>query len=611
MRFIRSYRSLLILSAAAPVYVWQAADAQTPSGNPTPVITTISPNPIPYGSFDLSVTGTGFVEGAAVSYGGTALPTTFVSSTSLTATGTAAPVVGALMPITIVNPGSISSLPVSVKLVQSNALIPYASAFHFLEQATFGPTPAAIDHLQQIGYSQWFTEQFSEPISPFTPNAPDIAQLQSDLFYNALTGPDQLRQRVVLALSELFVISGFKVWQGSSFEPYLQILQQDAFGNFYNLMNDVTLSPSMGYYLDVANNVKGASGELPNENYARELMQLFTTGPVLLNANGTPQLNSSGATTPLYTETTIQNFARVFTGWTYPVMPGATPQGINPNYYVGPMVAWAANHDTGSKTLLNGLVLPAGQTAQQDLTAALQNIFSHPNVPPFIATMLIQHLVSSNPSPAYVRRVANVFINDGTGTRGNLRAVIEAILMDPEARDSDSPTTWISTGGHLREPILFITSVLRNLNATATGSNMLMGLSEEMGQAVFYPESVAGYFPPNYTLPGSTTLLGPEFDTMNSSSGLYRVNWINGVSWGGTSSTGVTLSTSSFLPLAADPTGVSLTKAVSNTFMAGQMPQDMQTAIEGVIASLPHDPQGAVASAIYLTASSGMYQVQH
>jgi uncharacterized protein (DUF1800 family) len=607
MRVFRSYRYLLILAAAAPFFVWQAANAETP----VPVITTISPNPIPYGSFDLSITGSGFVQGAAVNFGGTALPTTFVSSTNLTATGTAVPVIGALMPITIVNPGSISSLPTSVKLMQSHALVPYASAFHFLEQATFGPTPAAIDQLQQIGYSQWFTEQFGEPISQFTPNAPNIAQLQSDLFYNALTGSDQLRQRVVLALSELFVISGFKDWQASTFEPYLQILQQDAFGNFYNLMNDVTLSPSMGYYLDMGNNVKGASGALPNENYARELMQLFTTGPILLNANGTPQLNSSGATIPVYTETTIQNFARVFTGWTYPVMPGATPEGTNPPYYVGPMVAWAANHDTGSKTLLNGLVLPAGQTAQQDLTATLQNIFTHPNVPPFIATMLIQHLVSSNPSPAYVQRVANVFINDGTGTRGNLRSVIEAILTDPEARDSDSPTTWISTGGHLREPILFITSVLRNLNATATDSNELMGISAEMGQAVFYPESVSSYFAPDYTLPGSSTLLGPEFDTVNSSSGLYRVNWINAVSWGGAGSDGVTLSSSSFLPLAADPTGVSLTKAMSNTFMAGQMPQDMETAIEGVVVSLPHDPQVAVASAIYLTASSGLYQVQH
>ncbi len=611
MRCFSSYRFLLILFAIAPLSVWQVVDAQTPSGSPAPVVTSISPNPIPYGSFDLSVSGSGFVQGAVVSYGGTSLPTTFVSSTKLTATGTAVPVVGALASITVVNPGSVSSLPASVKLVQSKALVPYGSAFHFLEQATFGPTPASIDQLQQIGYSQWFTEQFSAPISPFTPNAPDITQLQSDLFYNALTGPDQLRQRVVLALSELFVISGFKVWQGSSFEPYLQILQEDAFGNFYNLMHDVTLSPSMGFYLDMANNVKGANGELPNENYARELMQLFTTGPVLLNANGTPQLNGSGATIPLYTETTIQNFARVFTGWTYPVMPGATPQGINPNYYVGPMVAWAANHDTGSKTLLNGLVLPAGQTAQQDLTAALQNIFNHPNVPPFVATMLIQHLVSSNPSPAYVQRIANVFINDGTGTRGNLRAVVESILMDPEARDSDSPTTWISTGGHLREPIVFITSVLRNLNAAASGSNVLTGMAQDMGQSVFYPESVIGYFPPNYTLPGSTTLLGPEFDTINSSSGLYRVNWINGVSWGSSSSTGVTFSTSSFLPFAADATGVSLTQVMSNTFMAGQMPQDMQTAIEGVIASLPYDPQGAVASAIYLTASSGMYQVQH
>lgn len=581
--------------------------------NTTPVISSVSPNPVSYGVFTITVTGTGFIPTAQVIYGTTTLHTTFVSSTTLKATGNAAPVVGAVVPVTVVNPGAtpLTSAAVGVPLQQGNALVSYASAFHFLEQATFGPIPADIAHLQQVGLQQWFTEQSNASISPYTPNAPGFGTLQSDFFRNALSGADQLRQRVAYALSEIFVISGYKDYQTSEFEPYLQILQSDALGNFYDLMTDITLSPSMGLYLDLANNVKGVNASLPNENYARELMQLFCTGPNVLNTDGTPKLDGSGNTIPLYTESTIQNFARAFTGWTYPVMPGSQPQATNPQYFVGPMVAWEANHDTGAKTLLNGAQLPAGQTAEQDTQAALQNIFNHPNVGPFVSTLLIQHLVSSNPSPAYVKRIAQVFNDDGTGTRGNLAAVVKAILLDTEARHSDDPSTWIPTGGHLREPVLFMTSVLRNLNVTASGSNGLVGPLSLMSQSLFYPQSVAGYYPPSYSLPGSTTLLGPEFNIMNSSSGLYRVNWVNGISWGGVAGGGVNLDLSPFVALAADPTGAALVQAVNNAFLAGQMPQAMQTAVMGAVTSLPYSAASRVASAIYLAASSGLYQVQH
>ena len=581
--------------------------------NTTPVISSVSPNPISYGPFTITVSGSGFVRGAQVSYGTADLPTTFVSSTTLQATGNATPVVGAVVPVTVVNPGAtpLTSAALGVPLQEGNALVSYASAFHFLEQATFGPTPADIDHLEQVGFQQWFAEQLNAPVSPYTSHAQGFGTLQSDFFLNALSGPDQLRQRVAFALSEIFVISGYKDYQTSQFEPYLQILQSDALGNFYDLMGDVTLSPSMGLYLDMANNVKGVNGSLPNENYARELMQLFCTGPILLNQNGTPQLDGSGSTIPLYTESTIQNFARAFTGWTYPVMPGSQPQAKNPQYFVGPMVAWEANHDTGAKTLLNGTQLPAGQTAEQDTQAALQNIFSHPNVGPFVSTLLIQHLVSSNPSPAYVQRVAQVFNDDGAGTRGNLAAVVKAILLDQEARQSDDPSTWIPTGGHLREPVLFMTSVLRNLNVSASGSNGLEGPMWLMSQSLFYPQSVAGYYPPSYPLPGFSALLGPEFNTVNSSSGLNRVNWVNGISWGAVTGGGVTLDLSPFIALAADPSGIALVQAVNNAFMAGQMPEAMQTAVSGAIASMPYSAGSRVASAIYLTATSGLYQVQH
>ncbi len=581
--------------------------------NSTPVISSISPNPISYGPFTLTVNGSGFALGAQVTYGGVPLTTTFVSPAKLTVTGSAVPVVGAMAPITVVNPGTIplTSAMVAVPLQEGKALVSYASAFHFLEQATFGPTPAAVDRLQQIGFQQWFLEQANAPVSQYTVNAPDVPTLQSDFFNNALSGPDQLRQRVAFALSQIFVISAYKDYTPVQMEPYLQILQADALGSFYQLMNDITLSPSMGHYLDMANNFKAQYNLLPNENYARELMQLFTIGPVLLNPNGTPHLDASGNTIPLYTETTIQNFARAFTGWTYPVTPGATPQAIDPPYFAGPMIAWEAEHDTSAKTLLNGAGAPGGQTAEQDTQTALQNIFNHPNVGPFVSSLLIQHLVSSNPSPAYVQRVAQVFNNDGTGTRGNLSAVVKAILLDTEARQSDNSSTWIPTGGHFREPALFITSVLRNLNASSSGSNTLVGSAYFMGQSLFYPQSVAGYYPPAYPLPGFSGLLGPEFNTLNSSSALFRVNWTYGISWGSTFTLGVTVNLSPFILLAADTTGTTLIQAVSNTFMAGQMPQPMRAAIAGIMPSFPNSAQARAANAIYLTASSGLYQTQH
>jgi uncharacterized protein (DUF1800 family) len=216
----------------------------------------------------------------------------------------------------------------------------------------------------------------------------------------------------------------------------------------------------MGRYLDMVNNDKpdAVANTHANENYARELMQIFTLGTYLLNQDGTLKLDGSGNPQPTYAQADIQSFARAYTGWTYPTQPGSTLQKHNPVNWLGPMEAFDSNHDVAAKTLLRGTVLPAGQTSLQDLNGALDNIFNHPNLPPFVAKQLIQHLVTSNPSGAYVRRVADVFASGtyngfGNGQRGDLQAVIAAILLDPEARRSDSPSTANAADGHLMEPI--------------------------------------------------------------------------------------------------------------------------------------------------------------
>lgn len=262
-----------------------------------------------------------------------------------------------------------------------------------------------------------------------------------------LFAPDQLRQRVAFALSQIFVIGGSKVGDPTAYTNYLQLLNNEAFTNYRQIMNDVTLSPAMGHWLDMVNNGKPnvSKGDHADENYAREFMQLFTIGTSQLNPDGSYQLDSNGNQIPTYTQNTVEAFALAYTGWTYPLMPGATQQTYNPAYWNGPMVPVDSNHDTESKQLLvypgvaGGGLLSAGQTAEQDLNGALDNVFNHPNVGPFVSRELIQHLVTGNPSPGYIQRVASVFNDNGSGVRGDMKSVITAILIDPEARRGDSP----------------------------------------------------------------------------------------------------------------------------------------------------------------------------
>jgi hypothetical protein len=270
--------------------------------------------------------------------------------------------------------------------------------------------------------------------------------VQNWFFREALYGEDQqLRRRVSWALSQIFVVGGRETEQSGRMIEYVKIIDQHAFGNFRFLLRDVTLSPAMGNYLDMARSTQ----QNPNENYAREVLQLFSVGVDMLNQDGTPQLNGQGARIPTYTQETVNNFTKVFTGWTFctgPECPNRVNGVLN---YIDPMAVNPANHDNTEKVLFNGTILPAGQTPAQDLSDALDNIFAHPNVGPFISKLLIQQLVTSNPTPAYVGRVAAKFNDNGSGVRGDLKAVVRAILLDPEARGNVKTDPDY---GHLREP---------------------------------------------------------------------------------------------------------------------------------------------------------------
>jgi uncharacterized protein (DUF1800 family) len=505
------------------------------------------------------------------------------------------------------------------------------AAARILDQGTFGPTTSSIQHVQQVGFNIFLNEQFNTPATlvadipnpnPVQCNQFTTAQrncAQSAWLQIALTGNDQLRQRVAYALSEIWVTSTLEI-DGRAMTPYLNLLAKDAFTNYRTIMQDVTLSPAMGNYLNMLNSNLPKNGEIANENYARELMQLFTAGVYLLNEDGSLQLDSNGNPIPVYTEDQVQAFARVYTGWTYANSDGSAPSTF-PNEtknYDSPMAAVESHHDMQAKAILSGVTLPAGQTAENDLQDALDNIFNYPNVGPFVCKQLIQHLVSSTPSPAYVERVAKVFADDGSGVRGDMQAVITAILLDPEARANDADTgdsTPSVDGGHLREPILWTTAVARGLNAQSSNTDptnlypyiQLASLIGGIGEAPLESASVFNFFPPSYVIP-LTTLNAPEFGIENTGTVIPRLSMADRLVNNNNDTLTVNLSAASSLGQLAASNPGQLVDSLGATLMHGQMPSAMRSAIVAEISGIS-DPAQRVRLAVYLITTSSVYKV--
>jgi uncharacterized protein (DUF1800 family) len=385
-------------------------------------------------------------------------------------------------------------------------------------------------------------------------------------------------------------------------------------GNFYDLLLAITLSPNMGDYLDMANNNKAnaAAGTAPNENYAREILQLFSIGLYKLNPDGTVVRDAAGKALPTYDQDTIEGFAHVFTGWTYPTVPGVPPRNNNPRNYEGSMIPVAANHDFGAKLLLGGTSAPANLAMEEDLAFAHRNIFNHPNAGPFLCKQLIQKLVTSDPTPGYVSRAAAVFANNGAGIRGDLKAVVRAILLDPEARGARK----IDPGyGKLSEPVLFMTATARALGGRSDGV-FFRGASSALGQFVFYAPSVFNYYPPDFVVPG-TTLLGPEFGIQTTNTAIARANVANALIFSAQiapdssvfGSTGTALDLSPYQAVAADA-GV-LADRFNQFMLAGRMSPAMKSAIVSAVNAVPStDPLGRARTAAYLVVSSSQYQVE-
>jgi uncharacterized protein (DUF1800 family) len=562
-----------------------------------------------------------------------------------------------------------------------------SDAARFLAQATFGPSSNDIAHLRSIGYTGWLNEQLAAPVSTEThyldwfltayPNdyLSDDTRLEVWAI-NSVGTPDpsrpppnnvpsdQLRQRIAFALSEIFVVSnsnGTLAYEPWALASFYDMLAAGAFGNYRTLLENVSKHPAMGIFLSSIQNQKADATQNihPDENYAREVMQLFSVGLKQLNADGTPVL-VGGQAVPTYDQTTVRGFAAVFTGWdwnntgcgdsTYTCCMYNEDEGWGTYFWCGPsnyndppwmlpMEPVEHYHDnTSDKQLLvypgvslPGGVLVHGGDAQTEMTEALDNIFNHPNVGPFIATRLIERLVTSNPTPAYVQRVAQVFNNNGSGVRGDLKAVVKAILLDPEARYGQwqRPDTF----GKLREPLLKITQMWRAMEARSTGGRIgtlapWPPIEEQIGQAPGRSPTVFNFYKPDFEQPGEIEqrgLVSPEFQILTDTAVVATPNYFfhevfcdytgSTNCWASDDPTTMQMNEDRDAALAAtDPAG--LVDEYSALFMSGQMSPFMRDVLITRLDQLTEDNYGQdlgrtrVQHALYLILNSPEYSIQ-
>ena len=505
-----------------------------------------------------------------------------------------------------------------------------AEAFQFLNQATFGATPAEVNRVVDMGIEPWIDDQLTRtpslqlPHLQSLPEPVNMVDLQPDRvdiwFRNALHGDDQLRQRVAFALSEIMVVSQQGALNDGTFAlaDYYDILAENAFGNYRDLIEVVTLHPAMGVYLSMLGNEKPdtARNIRPDENYARELMQLFSIGLVELNIDGTEVLDNGGQPVPTYNQAVIEGFAHVFTGWHFDSPFGFEFAFPTPENIVMPMRLYPAYHDNGSKLLLGGEVIPAGQGGEADLDAALDNIFNHPNVGPFMAIRLIQRLVTSNPSPAYIARVAGVFNDNGSGVRGDLGAVVKAILMDPEAR----PETPTDSSGKLKEPLLRVTQLWRNYDAQSeSGRYPVIAAFVVFGQGPLQSPSVFNFFSPFYAPPGEIRdagLVAPELQIATEYQNTVLTNLILFQAFGLNQANpnldpdDIYIDISDEMALAEDVDG--LIDLVAEKLLGGTISTTLREELARMLELIPvEEPLLRAAEAVYFVASSPEYAYQN
>ena len=501
-----------------------------------------------------------------------------------------------------------------------------AQASRFLAQSTMGATSAEVDKVVASGYDAWITEQFALPRATShwdwliaggynaAANINSQNGFDNTMWRQAITGQDQLRQRVGQALLSFLVvgIDGVNTnWRAFAAANYVDVLMDNAFGNYRDILDKVTTSPAMGYYLTYLGNRKAnaATGAQPDENYARELMQLFTLGVSKLNADGTVQ--TSGTTTlDAYTQDDVSGLARVFTGFNLDSTDSTTPDRLR-----RPLIQQAANHELGTKVFL-GTTIPANTDGFASLRIALDTIFANANVPPFVSKQLIQRLVTSNPTPAYVGRVAAVFANNGSSVRGDMKAVIRAILTDSEARSDANLTA--ANFGKLREPVMRLTNWARAFGATSPSDAWAFGNTtsslNRLAQSPGRSPSVFNFFRPGYTPPNTAIatagLVAPEMQITNEPSVIAYVNYMQALIQSGTGD--IRANYTDTLTRAAD--SAALVGEINTVLAAGQLSAATVTAIRAAVDSIGTTTTALLTNRVYtailLTMASPDYLAQ-
>ncbi len=532
-----------------------------------------------------------------------------------------------------------------------------AEAVRFLTQATFGATKKDIKLVKKIGFPAWIAQQMKLPPTKHLTYVQDRraellarsggdddgyqAPRQEGWWQSTMSARDQLRQRMALALSEIFVVSDEGTLDGSheGLTNYYDILVKRAFGNFRDLLEDVTLSPVMGQYLSMVRNRKPDpnSGSEPDENYAREIQQLFTVGLSMLNTDGSLLLNEDGLPIPTYTQYDIVGLAHVFTGWGFAFDTKNPPENLNNFFRYGekdemnPMVLFPNYHDSKSKRILGAVEIPANLDGVQELKLSLDTLFKHPNVGPFIALRLIQRFVTSNPSRGYVYRVASAFNNNGRGERGDLGATLKAILLDPEARNPVFAQT--DSYGKLREPLLRVSGILRGLDAQPPvegDSRFFLNLASSMSyQAPLQSPTVFNFFQPGFVQPGKIAqagLLSPEFQITTETSVINLTNLMNTIIFNGIGTregASVKLNLDPYVALlqrednSPETNQEEVIQSLDDLLLAGRMSPGLAQSIRMAFAALPANfgtsddrQRDRVRIALYVIVSSPEFSVQ-
>ncbi len=519
-----------------------------------------------------------------------------------------------------------------------------ASLARFLQQAQFSATVNDLSSLRSLGREAWLNQQFAAPMSEggydWMVSSGNTDPFKGEFFFpyfadfmiwkQLIAAPDQMRQRMALALSEMFVVSTNALdafWPGSFMGAYWDVLTKNAFGNFRNLLEDITLNPAMGRYLNMLGSLKEdpQTGRLPDENYAREVMQLFTIGLSVLNPDGTPQLDAAGNKIDSYTQSDVTNLARVFTGYDYddtgvtytltPFQPYPIPSPENAR---NRMRLYPGRHSDLAATFL-GVTVPANTPGAAALKIALDTLFQHPNVGPFFARQMIQRLVTSNPSPAYVQRVAAAFNNNGAGVRGDMKSFWKAVLLDTEARTLSSA----ASAGKVREPMVRAVQWARTFSATSVSGQWKVWEQSSsdygLAQSPLRSPSVFNFYRPGYVPPrtamATAGLVAPEFQIHNESSTVSYLNYL--ADWVGDSFGygDIKPDYTALLPLAADAAG--LVRWLNLFLAANQLGEATAGKIQTSLASYPvqaNSPDSAklnrIHAAIAMVMASPQYIVQ-